>query len=313
MSTIRYFSGVYAFNVTPSLNDGESIDEVGLRRYIDYQIEAGVDGLTFFGSTGGIGLFTEEERKKVAKIAVEQAAGRVPVIFGIGALSTSESVRLAEFSEKIGVDGVLVVPISYWKPTTSELFEHYRNIAAASSLPLIVYNNPATTGIDITPDLLSRLSELDTIYHVKDSSGDISRPTLIRQMTGDRMLVWNGCDLAAPQSFAGGAKGWGAGTASMVPHLCKTLYKLCVERNDYVAASSYFARMLPLIQLMHAEGYIRVAHSALDLMGRSAGLPRRPIRPLTEKSLGALSSILRDLDQLPRDGLQKRPRPCMIV
>lgn len=312
MPNLRYFPGVYAFNVTPSLRDGEAIDEAGLRRYIDYQIEAGVDGLTFFGSTGGIGLFSEEERKTVARIAVEHAAGRAPVIFGIGSLSTSESVRLAEFSQKIGVDGILVVPISYWKPTTDELFEHYKNIASASELPLIVYNNPATTGIDIAPDLLARLSELETVYHVKDSSGDISRPTLIRQMTGDRMLVWNGCDLATPQSFAGGAKGWGAGTASMIPRLCKTLYSLCIEMNDYAAAAVHFAKMLPLIQLMHVEGYIRVAHSALEIMGRSAGRPRRPIRPLTEKSLAKLTKILQDLDQLPQNSQQEIREPCLI-
>lgn len=299
MSNPRYFPGVYAFNATPTLSDGESIDEDGLRKYIDYQIEAGVDGLTLFGSTGGIGLFSEEERKTVAKIAVEQTAGRVPVIFGIGSISTSESVRLAEYGQKIGVDGVLVVPINYWRPAASELVAHYKTIASATTLPLVVYNNPSTTGIDITPDLLARLSEIDTVYHVKDSSGDISRPTLIRKITGDRMLVWNGCDLAAPQSFAGGAQGWGSGTASMIPRHCKALHRLCAEENDYVAAAAQFAKMLPLIQLMHAEGYIRVAHSALELMGRSVGQPRRPIRPLTEKSLAALSKILQDLGELP--------------
>jgi 4-hydroxy-tetrahydrodipicolinate synthase len=291
------FTGVHAFCVTPTADDGERIDEDRLRRYVDHQIDAGVHGLTFFGSTGGVGLYSEEERRLVARVAVEQARGRVPVVIGTGSLTTSETVRLSRYAEEIGAAGVLVVPISYWKPTADELVAHYEAVARAIAIPLVIYNNPWTTGVDITPDLLARLARTENIYHVKESSGDMSRATIIRTLTGDRMIVWNGWDVAAPQAFIAGALGWGAGTASMIPRRCVELYAAAVEKRDMTLTQELFRPMLPLTELMTQRGYIRVAHTALDLMGRSMGNPRRPIRPLDAGDRARLGAILRDLGE----------------
>ena len=291
------FTGVHAFCVTPTADDGERIDEGRLRAYIDHQIAAGVHGLTFFGSTGGVGLYSGDERRLVARVAVEQAAGRVPVVVGTGAIATSEAVRLSRYAQDIGAAGVLVVPISYWKPTRDELIAHYEAIARAITIPLVVYNNPGTTGVDITPDVLARLAQVENIFHVKESSGDLSRATIIRALTADRMIVWNGWDVAAPQAFMAGALGWGAGTASMIPRHCVDLYAAAVEKRDMALTQDLFRPMLPLTELMTQRGYIRVAHTALDLMGRSMGNPRRPIRSLAAADRARLAEILRGLGE----------------
>jgi dihydrodipicolinate synthase/N-acetylneuraminate lyase len=178
------FRGVFAFLVTPTKSGGEAIDLDRLCRFIDFQIEAGVDGITIFGSTGGIGSFTEDERRQVIGAAAKQVDGRVPLVAGTGAMQTSEAVRLSKFAEDVGADAVLIVPITYWPLTEDEVIGHFEAIAAATSLPIGLYNNPWTTGVDVAPAAIARIAEIDSVGFVKESSGDMTRVPAIKKLTG---------------------------------------------------------------------------------------------------------------------------------
>ena len=168
------FKGSYTVMVTPFRADG-SLDERTLRNFVDWQIEQGTQGLIPLGSTGEFLSQTREERRQVAAIVVEQAKKRVPVIVGTAAEWTKEAVAFSREAEEIGADGVMVVPPFYSSPTPDELFEHYRKIGEALTIPVMVYNNPFTSNVDLKADLVARLSRIDNVRYIKESSGDPHR------------------------------------------------------------------------------------------------------------------------------------------
>jgi 4-hydroxy-tetrahydrodipicolinate synthase len=286
------FKGVFAFIVTPTNNDGEAIDEGRLRAAIDYQIAHGVHGLTVFGSTGGMGSFSESERQRVIEVAAKHIDGRVRFLPGTGSITTAEAVRLSQFAEAAGADGVLVVPINYWKPTDNELYGHYEAIAKAVKIPLGIYNNPGTTGVDIKPALVARIAKIDNVGFIKESSGDMSRISAIRQLTGYQISVLNGNDACTPEAIAAGVEGWFAGSANFMPERCIELFRLGYEKKDIGAMREFFQAMFPLCDYMGVKGYIRVAHTACDLLGRPMGPPRRPLRMLEPADRAVLAGLL---------------------
>jgi 4-hydroxy-tetrahydrodipicolinate synthase len=286
------FRGVYAFLATPTAEDGEKLDESRLRHSIDLQIASGVDGITVFGSTGGIGSFSEAERQTVIEVAAKHINGRVRFLPGTGAMSTAEAIRLSKFAADKGADGVLVVPITYWRLTDNELYEHYEAIARSIKIPLGIYNNPGTTGVDIKPALVARIAAVDNVGFIKESSGDMSRVSAIRQLTGYQISVMNGNDACTPEAIAAGVDGWFAGSCNIMPRLCVELFRLGYKEKNIVAMRDYFQPMFPICDFMGLRGYIRVAHAACEILGRSVGSPRRPIRPLDASDRAYLRTLL---------------------
>lgn len=291
-SAARKFVGVFAFLATPTKDDGEAIDEACLARAIDNQIACGVDGITVFGSTGGIGSFSDAERRVVISTAVRHIKGRVPLLAGTGAMTTSEAVRLSKFSEDVGADGVLVVPINYWRATEDENYEHYAAIARAVKIPVGIYNNPGTTAVDLKPPLIARIAEIDNVGFVKESSGDMSRISAIRQLTNRQIAVLNGNDACTPEAIAAGVDGWFAGSANIMPRQCVELFRIGHDEKNIEAMREYFQPMYPICDYMAVKSYIRVAHTACDLLGRSVGPPRRPLRMLNSADRAHLRSLL---------------------
>ena len=298
--------GVFSFTATPTRDDGATIDLDRLRSHLDWQIENGVHGICVLGSTGSNGSFTETERQDLIKTTIKHVNGRVPVMAGTGSLTTDEAVRMSKFAEDAGADAIIVVPITYWPLMDNEVYEHYSRIANAIRVPLIVYNNPGTTGVDIKPSLLARLAEIDNIQGVKESSGDLSRITQIRLLTKERMTVFHGWEPITLQGLIAGADGWCPGLPNVLPRECVQLFDLCVEKKDLMSARALFDRMYPICKLMGEVGYIRVVHTALELIGRSVGPPRRPLRSLDTEYRAQLVSILRDLDLLPAAPAQEQ-------
>jgi 4-hydroxy-tetrahydrodipicolinate synthase len=288
----KTFKGVYAFVATPTTDDGERIDEARLRQSIDFQISNGVDGITVFGSTGGIGSFSETERQMVIEIAAKQINGRVRFLPGTGAISTAEAIRLSKFAADHGADGVLVVPITYWRLTENELYEHYEAIARSIKIPVGIYNNPGTTGVDIKPALVARIATIDNVGFIKESSGDMSRISAIRQLTDYKISVMNGNDACTPEAIAAGVDGWFAGSCNIMPKQCVELFRLGHGEKNIVAMRDYFQPMFPICDFMGLRGYIRVAHAACELLGRPVGPPRRPIRSLDAADRSYLRSLL---------------------
>jgi 4-hydroxy-tetrahydrodipicolinate synthase len=288
----KNFRGVFSFIVTPTKDDGEAIDEVRLRESIDYQISNGVQGITVFGSTGGMGSFSEAERRHVIEVAAKHIDGRVRFLPGTGSITTAEAVRLSQFAEGVGADGVLVVPINYWRPTDNELYGLYEAIAQAVKIPVGIYNNPGTTGVDIKPALIARIAKIDNVGFIKESSGDMSRISAIRQLTGYQISVLNGNDACTPEAVAAGVEGWFAGSGNFMPDKCLEVFRLGYEKKDIDAMRAYFQAMFPLCDYMAVKGYIRVAHTACELLGRPMGPPRRPLRMLEPVDRAVLAGLL---------------------
>lgn len=287
--------GVFAFSVTPTLDDGATVDFDRLRSHLDWLIENRLHGIAVLGSSGANGSFTEKERQEIIKISARHINGRVPMMAGTGSMTTDEAVRLSKFAEDAGADAVIVVPITYWPLTDNEIYEHYSRIARAVRIPVIIYNNPGTTGVDIKPPLLARLAEIDNIQGVKESSGDLSRITQIRLLTNEKLTVFHGWEPITLQGFMAGADGWCPGLPNIIPRECVQLFELCVEKKDVAGARALFDRMFPLCKYMGDKSYIRVAHTALDLMGKPVGPPRAPMRYLEPAERAELASLLKKL------------------
>lgn len=295
----KEFKGFFAFNVTPTEDDGESISESRLRRYLDYQIEQGVHGFSMIGSTGGVGSFDEKERLRVIDVTVKHVNGHLPVLAGVSAITTTETVCVARRAEGAGADGIFVVPITYWPLIDDEIYGHYAAVASSVDLPVCVYNNPWTTGTDISPAMLARLAkDFGNVRYVKESSADLTRISEIRRLTNDVMKVFCGWDSLALESFAAGAVGWFGGMGALSPAQCVKLYELACVQKDLDAARAYFDQFYPLLKFLCDKSHIRVAHTGLDILGVEVGPPRRPLRMLQSEDRAELERILRDFGML---------------
>jgi 4-hydroxy-tetrahydrodipicolinate synthase len=292
-----FWSRVFTFLPTPTRDDGEAIDEKRLREEIDFQVENGVDGICIFGSTGGNGSFTDDEMKKTTSVAAKHAAGRISVIVGTGARTTSACISLSKHAQDAGCDGIMVLPVSYWPLTSDEVFEHYERVARAVKLPICVYNNPWTTGVDMKPEFLARLAKLHHVDCIKESTGDLSRITAIRLLTGPGTTLIAGWESTSLQAFSAGASGWAPVCTNFAPQLAMSFFRAATRERDALKAQRLWDELFPVCEFICAKSHIRVAHSGLDIVGRPVGPPRRPMRPLNSVDRAALSTILDRLDR----------------
>ena len=295
-----FWSRIFTFLPTPTANDGEAIDEKRLREEIDFQIENGVDGICVFGSTGGNGSFTDDEMKKTTALAVKHAAGRISVIAGTGARTTSACISLSRHAQDSGCDGIMVLPVSYWPLTPDEVRDHYERVSRAVKLPICVYNNPWTTGLDMKPDFLAQLSKLDNVSCIKESTGDLSRISAIRAILGDSVTLIAGWESTSLQAFSAGATGWAPVCTNFAPKLATSFFRTATRERNAIAAQQFWDRLFPLCEFTCAKSHIRVAHSGLDIAGRPVGPPRRPMRLLGSEDRARLSEILAALAEETR-------------
>lgn len=272
------FRGTYTVMITPFTADG--IDEAALRRFVDWQINEGIHGLIPLGSTGEFLCMDDEERDTVMRIVIEEARGRVPVLVGTGAEWTDDAVRRTRAAEAAGADGVMVIPPFYSTPTVDELLVHYRAIAESTSLPIMLYNNPATANIDMTPDIVARLSEIDNVSYIKESTMDVTRVRDIIELCGDRMTVFGG--IMGYESFMNGAMGWVAVASNLMPKQFADLFTLSVDKVDVQAARELYRKLLPVIRLVGGHRYVSGSKAGLAVLGQPVGDPRLPKLPLGE-------------------------------
>jgi 4-hydroxy-tetrahydrodipicolinate synthase len=291
------FRGSYTVMVTPFKADG-SLDEDQLRKFVDWQIEQGVHGLIPLGSTGEFLSLTRDERHSVAAIVVEQARKRVPVIVGTAAEWTDEACELSRDAQALGADGVMVVPPYYSSPTEDEIFEHYRRIGESVSIPVMVYNNPNTANVDIKPNLIARLTQIDTVLYIKESSGSVNRITRIMDLCGDRMTVFAGYD--AWESFRCGAQGCVSVLGNIAPALASDLFNTTVNDQRLEPGYALYRRLLPLFDALSGDLYVGATKAALRLTGMPVGHPRPPRLPIPENRLAHLKSVLGELGLLAR-------------
>lgn len=286
------FRGTFTVLVTPFSPDGATVDLPALERLVAFQIEEGVEGLIPLGSTGEFLSVSRDERAAIVETTVRAAAGRVPVLVGTGAEDTRDAVALAREADAQGADGVLVIPPFYSVPTADELYVHYKKIADAIGIPVMVYNNPATANVDLTPDILARLSTIEGCRYVKESTLEVTRVRDIIQACDGRMEVFAG--VLGYESAWLGAAGWVAVCSNVAPGLSARVFRAAAA-GDVATALPLYRRLAPLLPWVGGPRYVSGTKAALRLIGRDMGPPRPPRLPLPEQDLPALEAVLRGL------------------
>ena len=300
----KFWSRIFTFVPTPTKDDGETIDENALRKTLDFQIENGVSGVCLFGSTGGNGSFSDDEMRAATAIAAKHIDGRVPIIVGTGARTTAACIKLSMHAQDVGCNGVMILPVSYWPLTLDEVYDHYARVTKSISVPVCLYNNPWTTGLDMKPDFLARLAQLDNVSCVKESTGDLTRISSIRQLTKGKLTIIAGWESSSLQAFAAGATAWAPVVTNFMPAEATAFFKAAVFDMDFKKARTLWDRLYPICQFICDKSHIRVAHTGLDVLGRPVGPPRRPLRPLGVSD----RDRLRDLLAEAMDGAGQRPQ-----
>jgi len=292
--------GVFPALVTPMTVE-EEVDYRALRDFVNYLIEdGGVHGLIPLGSTGEYYALSPDEREAVAKATIEATAGRVPVLVGANAGGTRQVVEFSQRAEALGADGVLLAAPYYSLPTPDELFEHFSAVNDAIGIPIMLYNYPGRTGVDMTPDLIQRLAELDSIQYVKESAGDATRVCEIIRRCGERIRVFCGCDTLALESFFSGAVGWVGGVANILPKEHVRLFELAFQEANVFAARELYLRLLPTLSLMEGGGkYTQFVKAGCELTRHPVGPPRRPLLPATPEENNRLKEALSEVVMVP--------------
>ncbi len=272
--------GVYVPMITPLTAD-DTVDVPALHAHIDFLISSGVHGLIPVGSTGESQSLRPDECERVIRETVEHVNRRVPVLAGTSANSTEQTIEKCRYAMSVGADGFMITHPFYSQPDQHELYEHYARIAESVDRPIMIYNNPVTTGVDSQPDLLARLSQFKTVRYVKESTNDCTRIVRILEASGDRLKVFSGTDNLALEHFSSGASGWVAGAANVLPRECVKLYTLAVEKRDFVAALAVYRQIYDYLTVCEATGkFVQVAKAGVEIIGGTAGPPRRPLLPL---------------------------------
>ncbi len=268
--------------ITPMRNG--DVDEEALRKFIDWQIGSGSNGLVAVGTTGESPTLTHEEHMRVVEICVEQAAGRVPVIAGTGSNNTAEAIMLTKHAKKAGADAVLVVTPYYNKPTQDGLYRHYKALSECADIPLFIYNIPGRSVIDMSVETMARLFKLKNIVGVKDATADLARASEQRSAMGADFIQLSGEDATALGFNAHGGRGCISVTANVAPALCAEFQSACLN-GDYAAALRIHDRLMPLHGALFVEsnpGPVKYAAHLLGLCGDEVRLPLAPIMDTTK-------------------------------
>ncbi len=276
------FRGSYTVMVTAFDDNGAlNLDEQA--RFTEWQIQEGIHGLVPLGSTGEFLSLSGEERFELSKCVIDTVAGRIPVILGAGAERTEDVVSNCRMAERLGADGIMIIPPFYCTPTEEELLNHYSIVAEATSLPIMVYNNPSTANIDLTPEIVARLAKISNVQYIKESTLEITRVRDIIELCGERLQVFGG--IMGFESFVEGAVGWISVCSNILPSECRDLFALTAEEKDIDAARELYLKILPVIRLVGGHRYVSATKAALNLMGFKMGRPRLPRLPLPDREM----------------------------
>jgi len=272
------FHGSMPALVTP-FKDGK-IDEPAFRALIDWQIASGSHGLVPVGTTGEGPTLSHEEHRRAVTMCIDEARGRVPVIAGAGSNNTHEAVELAMHAEKAGADAVLVVTPYYNKPTQEGLYQHFRAINDAIGIPIIIYNIPPRSVIDMSVDTMKRLYELKNIVGVKDATGDVGRISRQRHAMGPEFIQLSGEDMTALACMAAGADGCVSVTANVAPAQCAELMEFALK-GEFAHALRLQDRLTPLHAAIFVEPGVCGTKYALSLLGHVRNEVRLPLVPIS--------------------------------
>lgn len=285
--------GIIPAMVTPLTRD-DTINEPALRRLTNYLIAGGVHGVFAMGSQGEFWAFSAEEKRRAWEIVVEETNKRVPVYAGTAAITTRETIALTRLAEQIGVDAVSILTPFFISPNENELFEHYRAIATSTRLPILLYTNPARTGVKLSPNLVARLAQIENIVGIKDSSGDLELSAEYIRVAPKQFSVLMGRDTLIYGGLLYGASGAIAATANVAPRLVVKIYE-CFKAGDLTGARRAQEELAPLRHAFAWGTFPVVIKEALDLMGMEGGPGRAPVGPLTSEQRERLKNVLQNM------------------
>jgi 4-hydroxy-tetrahydrodipicolinate synthase len=293
MAANSLYSGCGTALVTPFQED-LSLDEHALRKLVRRQVDAGVNFLVPCGTTGENPTLSHEEHLRVVDIAMEEAAGRVPVLAGCGGYNTAEIIELARELEAMRVSGLLSVAPYYSKPTQEGLFQHYETIAESVAIPIVLYNVPGRTGVNIEPATVRRLAHIENIVGVKEASGNIAQIGVICAQAAERFTVLAGDDAVTLPAIALGARGVISVASNEIPAEMTQLARLCLAGN-FPEARALHRRLLPLLEVNFAESNPIPVKAAMATMGLLEPVWRLPLCPPRDETLEKIRGVLESL------------------
>lgn len=285
------WSGVYPA-VTTQFRDDLSLDVEATARVMDALIRDGVSGLIVCGTVGENTALTRPEKIALMEAAKDVARGRVPVISGVAEFTTAFAIETAKEAARAGVDGIMVMPALVYSAKPHETAAHFRGVATATDLPVMVYNNPPIYKNDVTPQILASLADCETIVCFKESSGDTRRFIDLRNMVGDRFVLFAGLDDVVVESVMVGAVGWVSGMSNAFPREGETLFRLA-RAGRYQEAMPLYQWFMPLLHLDARPDLVQCIKLCEHLMGRGTHLTRPPRLALTPAERGEIEAIMK--------------------
>jgi 4-hydroxy-tetrahydrodipicolinate synthase len=288
--------GIVVALATP-LDEEEGIDEIGLRCLVNHVIAGGIHGILALGSQGEFYGLTANEKRTVLETVIDEVHGRLPVYAGTGSCTTRDTIALTRMAEEIGADVAAVLTPYFLSPSGEELYGHYAAVAAATKLPVLLYTNPARTGVNLTPELVGRLSRIQNVVGIKDSLGDLSQTMEYVRVCGDGFSVLAGKDTLIYATLQCGGQGAISATANVVPDLAVEIYEALLAGD---AAKSLAAQrcLAPLRLAFNLGTFPVVVKEALAMMGICSARALAPAGPLAEEKRALLRAVLEGLEIL---------------
>jgi 4-hydroxy-tetrahydrodipicolinate synthase len=289
------FTGVYTALITPFKNG--KVDEKSFQDFVEWQIQSGVHGLVPCGTTGESPTLNHEEHNRVIDLCIEVARGRVPVLAGTGSNSTDEAIMMSQHAKKSGADGVLIVTPYYNKPTQEGNYRHFKAIAEAVKLPVVVYNIPGRSVINLTDDTIARLAEIPYITGLKDATGDLARVCTLRDRLKKPLQLLSGEDMTAVAFNVSGGQGCISVSSNIMPRECAAVQEACLK-GVYAQALALHDKLVPLHNIMFCETSPGPVKFAASLMGKCAADMRLPLVDVQADNKERIKQVLNNLHLL---------------
>ena len=289
---LNFLNGTATAMITPFGKNGKvNFDAFG--KMIDFQIENGTDALVILGTTGEPATMSEEEKTEVMNFSVKKIAGRAKIVFGSGSNCTAHAVRASKQAEKLGADGLLVVTPDYNKCTQNGLYEYYKTIADSVNIPIICYNVPPRTGVNILPATMKRIAEIENVAGIKEACGNMEQIVTTARMIRGKCDLYSGDDHLNLPILAVGGAGLISVASNILPKETKQMYEF-VKAGDLAAANAIQDKMLPVIDNLFTEVNPICAKAAADMIGLDGGAPRAPLTVIEPAHADALRRALKE-------------------
>ena len=292
MTITTQFKGIYTALITP-FKDGK-LDERAFQAFVEWQIAEGVHGLVPCGTTGESPTLSHDEHNRVVALCIKTAKGRVPVMAGTGSNSTEEAIMMTRHAKEAGADGALIVAPYYNKPTQEGIYRHYKAIHDAVHIPIVIYNIPGRSTVNITDDTLARLAELPRIVGVKDATGDLARPYTLRAKMKKPLQLFSGEDMTAVAFNASGGTGCISVTSNIMPRVCAEVQEACLS-GDYKRALALHEPLVDLHSILFCETSPAPVKFAASLLGKCEPDLRLPLVEPSDEHKKQIRQVLKNL------------------